>query len=143
VLDVGRILSVPTGSELAREGAADTDFFVLLDGELAVSVLPGDGGISLEVGTVRPGGSFGEMGALLGDRRTANVVAARASRLLQLDGASLQSLFARCPGFGWAFSRELARNLKNANALKNELQADISPETMCSTCRPSAGCATT
>lgn len=82
------------------------------------------------MGTLRPGSSFGELGALLGDRRTASVAASRASRLLRLDATGLQALFDRCPGFGWAFSRELAQGLKAALAVKNELQAEHGPETV-------------
>lgn len=130
VLGRAELLDVPPGAELAREGDADGDFWVLLDGELIVSVALADGSGALDVGTVRPGGSFGEMAALLGERRTASVTAARPSRLLRLDRPALQALFASCPGFGWAFGAELARSLKAALAQKNELQADANPETV-------------
>lgn len=130
VLGHARLVDVPAGDVLAHEGADEHDFYVLLDGELTVSVSLGDGAAPLDVGTIRPGGSFGEMGALLGDRRTASVAAARASKLLRLDAAALQALFDQCPGFGWAFSRELARGLKAALAVKNELQADANPDTV-------------
>ncbi len=130
VLEHGEICHVPPGAELAREGDTDRDFWVLLEGELIVSVELADGSGKLDVGAVRSGGSFGEMAALLGDRRTASVTAARPSRLLRLGPAALQALFANCPGFGWAFSAELARSLKTALARKNELQADADPETV-------------
>lgn len=130
VLDCAQRLDVPAGTELAHEGADEHDFYLLLQGELVVTQALGDGLAPLEVGTVRPGGGFGELGALLGDRRTASVVASRASRLLRLDAAALQTLFDRCPGFGWAVSRELAQGLKAALTVKNELQAEHKPDTV-------------
>ncbi len=130
VLARAQLLQVPAGTELAHEGRDEHDFFVLLDGELTVTLALDDGSPPLEVGNIRPGGSFGELGALLGESRTATVAASRASRLLRLDPAALQSLFASCPSFGWAFSREVAHGLKAALAVKNELQADTHPETV-------------
>ena len=121
---------VPPGAELTREGEEARDFWALLDGQLTVSVALGDGAGRLDVGTVQPGGSFGEMTALLGGRRTGTITAARASRLLRLDHDALQALFAGCPGFAWAFGEHLARNLKAALAEKNELQVDANPETV-------------
>ena len=130
VLGCAQLLDVPAGTELAREGGDEHEFYVLLQGELVVMQALGQGLAPLEVGSVRPGSSFGELGALLGERRTASVAASRASRLLRLNAAGLQTLFDRCPGFGWAFSRELAQGLKAALAVKNELQAEHGPETV-------------
>lgn len=130
VLAGGQVLQVPAGTVLAHEGGDERDFYVLLEGELAVTLALEDGSPPLEVGSIRPGGSFGELGVLLGERRTATVAASRPSRLLRLDAAALQSLCSSCPGFGWALSREVAHGLKAALAVKNELQADIHPETV-------------
>ena len=38
VLDVALLIDVPAGTELAHEGAAEHDFFVLLEGELSVAM---------------------------------------------------------------------------------------------------------
>lgn len=130
VLARARLVEVPPGAGLAREGDAESDFWALLDGELTVSVALAEGSGTLDVATVPPGGCFGEMAALLGGRRTATVTAARASRLLRLEAAALRELFDTCPGFGWAFGAQLARSLKTALAEKNELQVDANPETV-------------
>ena len=130
VLTWAQPLDVPAGAELAREGGEEHDFYVLLEGELVVTLSLGEGLAPLQVGSVQPGGSFGELAALLGERRTATVAASRASCLLRLDTAGLQALFERCPGFGWAFSRELAQGLKAALAVKNELQTEHQPGTV-------------
>jgi len=130
VLACAQLLQVPAGTELAHEGADQHDFYVLLHGELVVTQALGEGLAPLEVGTVRPGSTFGELGALLGERRTASVVASRASSLLRLDPAALQMLCGRCSGFGWAFSRELAHGLKAALAEKNDLQTEHRADTV-------------
>ena len=130
VLTWAQPLDVPAGAEVAREGGEEHDFYVLLEGELVVTLSLGEGIAPLQVGSVQPGGSFGELAALLGERRTATVAASRASCLLRLDVAGLQALFERCPGFGWAFSRELAQGLKAALAVKNELQTEHQPGTV-------------
>jgi hypothetical protein len=87
-------------------------------------------GNPVEVGSIQPGDTLGEIAALLDEPRTAAVVAARPCRLLRLDAGSLESLFAENPRFGAALSRELARRLKDELAIKNELQVDHSPETV-------------
>lgn len=130
VLASAQLLDVAAGAGLTHEGGEEHDFYVLLQGELVVTQALGPGLAPLEVGTLRPGSSFGELGALLGEPRTASVTASRASRLLRLDAAALQALFDRCPGFGWAFSRELAQGMKAALAVKNELQAEHRPQTV-------------
>jgi CRP-like cAMP-binding protein len=129
VLDHAQLVDVPTGAEVVREGAAGADFIVLLTGELSVSLSLGKDG-DMDVGSVRPGGSLGEIAALLGEARTATAVAAMPSRVLRIDASALESLFTRSPRLGVALSRELARGLKAALALKNDLQADVRPDTV-------------
>ena len=87
VLGCAQLLDVPAGTDLAREGGDEHEFYVLLQGELVVMQALGQGLAPLEVGSVRPGSSFGELGALLGERRTASVAASRASARRIASGA--------------------------------------------------------
>lgn len=127
VAKAARILDVPPGATITREGSTADEFFVLLSGEATVSVAADDAG-PIEVGMVRPGETLGELGALLHTPRTATVIAARSCRLLRFDTAALEELFATSPHFGMALSRELAQRLKQALAMKNELQVDQLPD---------------
>jgi len=122
------ILDLSPGDIITREGTVAEDFFVLLSGEATVSIAVDEAADPLEVGIVRPGETLGELGVLLETPRTATVVAAQPSRLLRLSTAALEGLFASSPLFGMAFSRELAQRLKQALAIKNELQADHLPD---------------
>jgi CRP-like cAMP-binding protein len=121
-------VEVPAGTAIIREGSTTTDFYILLAGSATVTVSVD--GSPVEVGSIQPGDTLGEIAALLDEPRTAAVVAARPCRLLRLDAGSLESLFADNPRFGAALSRELARRLKDELATKNELQLDHLPETV-------------
>lgn len=128
VVAAGKIEDVAAGETITHENKIEYDFFVLLSGEATVSVAADDNNV--EVGTIQAGETFGELSALLDEPRTATVVANRRCRLLRLDGASVEWLFATNPRFAVAFNRELARRLKDALAIKNGLQVDHLPETV-------------
>jgi CRP-like cAMP-binding protein len=121
------VLDISPGATITREGITEDAFFVLLSGEATVSVAT-DAESPIEVGIVRPGETLGELGALLNTPRTATVIASRPCRLLRFDTAALEALFAGSPHFGLALSRELAQRLKQALAMKNELQVDQLPD---------------
>ncbi len=126
VLAAAAIVDVPPGDAITREGTTGEEFFVLLSGEATVSIA--DGTTAVEVGSVRPGDMVGELAALLRTPRTATVIAARPCQLVRFDAAKLESLFARSPHFAVALSRELAHRLKEALAIKNELQLGELPD---------------
>ena len=122
------ILDLSPGAAITREGTTADEFFVLLSGEATVSVAADEAVGAVEIGIVRPGETLGELGALLDTPRTATVIAAQPCRLLRFDRAALEGLFASSPRFGIAFSRELAQRLKQALAIKNELQVEQLPD---------------
>lgn len=128
VVTAADIIEVAAGDAITREGDRADGFFVLLSGEGAVYVGGEGGAPPLEAGIIRPGEAFGELGALLGEPRTATVIAESHCRLLRLDAARLESLFKTLPSFAVAFSRELARRLREAFAIKNGLQVDNLPD---------------
>jgi len=73
-----RPVEAATGDELTRQGEPGLDFFVIVDGTAAASV-DGD-----EIGTIGPGGFFGEMALIDGGERVATVTATSALKLLVL-----------------------------------------------------------
>jgi CRP-like cAMP-binding protein len=67
------------GEALTTQGADGTEFFVIVTGDASATV---DGA---EVGTIGPGGFFGEMALIDGGERVATVTATSPLQLLVLD----------------------------------------------------------
>ncbi len=124
-VEAGRIVEFSPGETITQEGAPANHLFVLLSGEATVSVATDNDVV--EVGAVKPGETLGEFGALLNSPRTATVTATRPCRALRLNRTSLEALFASCPRFGLALSRDLAQRLMQAMLARNELQIDRLP----------------
>ena len=66
------------GDELTRQGEEGVEFFVIVEGDASAAV-DGD-----EVGTIGPGGFFGEMALIDGGERVATVTATSPLKLLVL-----------------------------------------------------------
>ncbi len=79
VLKIGVWGSYPAGQTLIQEGDESVSFSVLVTGEAQVM----RGG--REIAALSEGEPIGEMGYLLGERRSASVVAAREVTLLQIN----------------------------------------------------------
>ena len=79
------------GTAIVKVGdAGDSAFFVL--GGKAVAGIPADGGNYRALSAMGAGDFFGEIAAITGSPRTANVVADEATELLQVPGTTLKSL---------------------------------------------------
>jgi len=90
---IGRatVRAAPSGTAIIREGeTGDTAFFVL-DGH-AVAGVPAADGNYRSLSTMGPGDFFGEIAALTGSRRTANVVADADTTVLEVPAAALRSI---------------------------------------------------
>jgi CRP-like cAMP-binding protein len=108
--EVGRLadeVDVGAGKELAKEGAVGEEFFVILDGTVAVS----KGGQPIrELGA---GAFFGEL-ALLGNvPRTATVTATTPTRLLVLGHREFSSLLSSQPAIQGRVLRSVASWVAN------------------------------
>ena len=82
---------VAAGVRLVGEGATGYSFFVISDGEVAVSVC-GD-----KIATLRAGEFFGEMSLLGAGRRTASVTTSKPCRMLVMFGNDFRRLRTRFP----------------------------------------------
>lgn len=81
----------PAGTAIVREGeAGDTAYFILEGKALAGS--PSPDGAYRSLATMGPGDFFGEIAALTGSRRTANVVADEPTTVLQVPATSLRAV---------------------------------------------------
>jgi CRP-like cAMP-binding protein/sugar phosphate permease len=89
-----RVLSVPAGAPILRRGDAGDAAYFILTGRVVVGVTsPGGDYHSLDTMTV--GDIFGEIAALTGATRRADVVATDASTLLQIPSETLRALMSK------------------------------------------------
>jgi CRP-like cAMP-binding protein/sugar phosphate permease len=86
-----RVIEAGTGTTLLREGDLGDAAFFVLSGRAVAGVPTSDGGYR-SLSAMGPGDVFGEIGALTGSRRTANVVADEATTVLELPAATLRSI---------------------------------------------------
>jgi trk system potassium uptake protein TrkA len=76
---VAQLREAHAGAELTRQGEEGLEFFIIVRGDASAAV---DGS---EVGTIGPGGFFGEMALIDGGDRVATVTATSPMQLLVLD----------------------------------------------------------
>ena len=101
--------SYPTGQRILRQGFTGTGFYVIVDGEVAVSI---DGN---EIARLGKGDFFGEMSILLGEPPNADIVTTRQLRVLHLGGPELDALPARLSTCLLRMTKTIALRLRNAN----------------------------
>ncbi len=86
-----RLQSLPSGTQLIRQGDSATALYLVVSGRFRVSH---ESGIIAAVGSGEP---IGELAFFAGGQRTANVTAMRDSRVLALDRAGYDAIAARHP----------------------------------------------
>jgi len=107
------LLAADIGDVIMEQGESSDSFFVLLAGEVTVSVRrEGD---LVEIVRLLPADSIGEMGLLLREPRSATVVASGRVLMLRFDLDTFQVMYERIPGFGLGLSRALAARLQSAS----------------------------
>ena len=82
------VRAVPKGIRILEHGDAASSAFFILDGATTAGI-PDDGGFR-GLSTMGPGDFFGEIGALTGSQRTADVVADTDTTLLEVSGETLR-----------------------------------------------------
>lgn len=83
------------GQVVVREGDYGDSFFLLLEGAMSVRI--GGNESAREVAALGPGAFFGEIAALLGEARSATVVATAPSRVVRFDGTRVQAILKDYP----------------------------------------------
>src|SRR5450631_3928442 len=91
IVSVTTLIDVPAGRVLCTEGEGGDEFFVIVEGEVTVSVN------RAEIATLGPGDFFGEMALLDGGPRVATVTTATPGRLLVLTRPEFNGLLERAP----------------------------------------------
>jgi len=100
---------------IVEEGSAADAFYVILDGEASIR-LTSPAGESVEIGRIPKGATFGEMGLLLGRKRTASVTAVTDLTALKFSEKAFDTMFQKIPKFGLGLSQGLAVRLDEVSA---------------------------
>jgi twitching motility protein PilT len=98
-----------------RQGDPSDSFLVVVEGEGAIRVESRSGEVA-EIGRVPRPASLGEVGLLLGEPRTATVVAAGPLTVLKFSSKAFQAMFQQIPNFGAGLSAGLAYRLRRVSA---------------------------
>jgi NTE family protein len=97
------------GELILREGFPSDAFFLLLRGEATVRL---ESRAGTELARLGPPESFGEVGLLLEETRTASVLAVEETLALRFGTNAFRTMMETIPHFGYETSRHLARRLK-------------------------------
>lgn len=103
-------LSVPAGKVLVREGAAGTEFFVILGGTAEVSRR------GRRVASLGPGSFFGDLALLDRAPRNATVTAKTPMELAVLGQRQFAAMIDEVPGFAHKLLSGLAHRLREYDA---------------------------
>ncbi len=98
LITTGRVIEAESGSVVTRAGEKGDSAYFVLDGRLVAGRTSGEGAYQ-SLSAMGPGDVLGEIAALTGSPRTADVVAAEKSELLQVPAETLKQLMA-LPQFG-------------------------------------------
>jgi len=102
------VVDYPVGSVIASEGAEGTHMYVVMKGEVSISI---DNRV---LATAMPGEIIGEMALINSNIRSATLTAKSDCRLALIDQASFDSLLRYVPDFSLHVMKVLADRLENA-----------------------------
>jgi CRP-like cAMP-binding protein len=102
------------GQRIIRQGFSGTGFFVVVDGEVAVTI---DGEERARLGR---GEFFGEVSVLLGEPPVADIVAVGAVRCLVLAGPGLEEFLVAYPRVMYRMLQTQAMRLRTANQWRSQ-----------------------
>ena len=109
IAQASRVVDAPAGAVLCEQGRVALDCMLVEQGRADVLV----GG--RRVGSIGPGETIGEMGAVGRAPRSATVIARARMRVRVIDAQDLDAVLDRAPTFARALLRELSARLRDAN----------------------------
>jgi CRP/FNR family transcriptional regulator, cyclic AMP receptor protein len=110
-LERATVLQFEPGRGLMREGDVGTSMYVILSGQVEVSIK----GSVVEIASV--GATIGEMALVDQSPRAASATAKTSCKLLAVNRSALLNLVKLEPAIGMALMRSMAERLRNMNAL--------------------------
>lgn len=120
--EFGRFKTFAPGEEIISAGDERDDIYFILDGEVKVIYLSPNGK-DIWHNLLGPGTTFGEMAALTGRARNANVVAVRATHVAVVSRAEMMVLLKSDPSIAIWLLTEMAERLQQANEMIRSLVA--------------------
>ncbi len=112
-LERATVLRYEPGAVIMREGDAGTTMYVILSGQLAISI---KGAVVEMAGS---GATIGEMALVDQSARAATATATTACKLLAVNRNALIDLVKTDPAIGMSLMRSMAERLRNMNTLLN------------------------
>jgi MFS family permease len=120
-----RVIEVPEGTVVLRRGEPGNAAYFVLSGRLAAGITP-EGGDYHSLDAMTAGDFFGEIAALTGAARTADVVATEASSVLQVPAETLRKLMSK-PALSSLVLSKMTHRL-SATSLLGELPRFAGPD---------------
>jgi MFS family permease len=111
------VVEAPSGTNILRHGEGGDAAYFILSGRAVAGIAAGEGNYR-SLSTMTPGDFFGEIAALTGAARTADVVAAENTSLLQVPAQALRSLMGN-PALSALFLAKMTERLNRTTI--NEL----------------------
>lgn len=109
--DSGRVVRVRKGQVMLAVGLPASDVYLVVEGCLTVSLVSAQGRETV-LRSIGPGEIFGELAAIDGKPRSADVVASQNSSLLVIPGATFIALIERQPVVSLWLARYLAHQVR-------------------------------
>lgn len=113
LLNAAKVVEVSSGTTIIRHGTSDDAVYFVLKGS-AVAGIPVEQGNYRSLSTMLPGEFFGEIAALTGSARTADVVARQKSLLMQIPAENLRALMTN-PGLAKIFIAKMNERLNRTS----------------------------
>jgi CRP-like cAMP-binding protein len=101
-------MEVQSGDMIFRRGESADDFFIVLEGQVALR-FPARDGLSLLIDELGRGAIFGSCVCFQIDRYTLNAQCTEKSRLLRMRAATLKKLLDEDPALGYAVQTVISR----------------------------------
>lgn len=108
---------------IVRKGQEGKSMFVVHRGSVKIQIV--EDGVPRTVNTLHEGEIFGEMGLFTGEPRSANVVAAEETEVLEIKHTAIKPIFKKNPNLAEALSQTIAERkalLATANEEKKEVE---------------------
>jgi|MudIll2142460700_1097286.scaffolds.fasta_scaffold410907_2 CRP-like cAMP-binding protein len=118
------LIEYAPGEVIIRQGYPSDRFYIMVRGSARVRVGE-EKGAEAEVGWLRRPASFGEVGLLLNEPRSATVAADATVLALSFDATAFHEVFKKIPEFGLETSRHLARRLRAVTRLVPLPESDL------------------
>ncbi|MCJ7624727.1 MAG: cyclic nucleotide-binding domain-containing protein [Anaerolineaceae bacterium] len=115
----GALRSFPPGMLICLEGAMDSTFYIIVDGEVEVTKVINDDEIRM-LNRLKPGDFFGEMAIIDDAPRAATVTAIEPTTTLEIDKEAFTKWLERSSSLSLAMVREVSRRLRENDEMAIE-----------------------